>query len=73
MSMPTANCWSFSNVVSLRSTFGVPLYLLWFFYGMSSFQMSNGSLFTLPWRKNVIRCLAGITYSAAFDFKHETS
>ena len=29
---PIANCWSSSNVVLIRSSFGVPLVLLWLSY-----------------------------------------
>lgn len=37
----------------LRSSFGVPLVLLWLFYRTFSLsQMSNGNLLTLPWREN---------------------
>ena len=31
--LPVANCRPSSNVVLLRSSFGVPLVLLWFSYG----------------------------------------
>lgn len=53
--LPVANnCWSCFNAVLLRSSFGVPLVLLWLSYGTFSLgQMSNGSLHTLPLRENV--------------------
>ena len=52
--LPTASCWSCSNEVFLRSSFCVPLVLLWFSYGTFSIsQMSNGSLLTLSWQENV--------------------
>lgn len=52
---PIANCWPCSDMLFLRSSYGVPLDLLWIFYGTFQLsQMSNESLHTLPWRENVV-------------------
>lgn len=65
-SQQAVNCWSCSNVVLLRSSFGVPLLLLWLSYGaLKWIRSAFEENLKIMWRYTLLMAISALGHGTS--------